>query len=1007
MENVNYDTITNNFMKTFLVNKFNSTDMNGVTLIGIVFDKYNPYTNYRYFINDTLKNNTLLIYNENFEQFINKKYCDPGEGNARWRENAYDRECKKDKQYYLGIPTMSIREWVNLDTQINQALIGDFRTTYAKKFTSKGNDEIIDFYGELQNIYSNITQNNNLFTINGYDIIDNAIYNIFDTILKNKIKYVIWCIDLTGNLGLSIAGNDAIPAANYISYMIHNLFKNKRYYTGNSNNVVNHGNQIKSIMEYISGGGQINNSISQQQNVEVQQYITKLQQYDNEYKNIYNTMQHDVIILKTKAKSDPTNKTLTNDKNNYIYLIDEHLKNINKYINDITIRINNLNKKSAQYKDLKENLNMLTWHRVNFDELKQLLNKIKINNSIPSKPLFEKNIEPLSQQPLPQPNTSQTYNTISTKINVLYNYGVNLNNVVKNRFTDFLEGITKSLTTKLDAINNNIINSITDANRQLQEYFDEMSNDKHINNIMNYAKQINKELNDFIKIKKNNAHEKKTVHISETKKTLSHTSHPLSNNPNISVLYNNKTMDDYYNDDITDYKIIFSIRHKDLQSNIKNDINYLADMIKSIQIESLFTSSNILIYIFLLNFKDNMLILSQELTNGKIYINDVKNMGYVQVFEKLKTNIPLSNNEFKLLYNLTYNDIEIYQQQNKVKLANDDETVTSLFDNINKIFKDYNSVLSLSDEFIQQIYTIKFTNILRSLVHIIDKFMKNKKNYTDYISFIQKIHNIIDDKIINEINYPKDNIVKIDNKFTKLDNKIMQKIDTLLFMLDNININANTIQEFLQLNMHTLSPNFNNIYQKILDICYIYMSIPCDCYNANDELVNCVDIPQIENGILTRLYKSINKFNTQLIKDMATTDIIYVNKYINNMIVNKYQNINSMHLGENNIGTYLQNVPLHIENNVMYTKQLINTLNNKISNNKHFYHFIPKRLLKHIKNIIINVPNKGNNLKIKLQLLAQLNKIFVRIKYLSQNGKININNESLNNIGQFFKNNEI
>lgn len=173
--------------------------INGVTLVGVVFDEnMKPnYTDTEKYINNE---NVLIIYNENFGQFLDKTDCLEGSGNGKLRKYRTDGDCTKTKAAVFGIPT------------------GTF------------NGDTLD----------TIKWNGKTYR----QIINDAIKQITDYLqTHNQIKYVIWSINKEGMLGLAEFAKiqEVQKAAKYISNKIKSIFPNKAFYP-QAANVKNHGN---------------------------------------------------------------------------------------------------------------------------------------------------------------------------------------------------------------------------------------------------------------------------------------------------------------------------------------------------------------------------------------------------------------------------------------------------------------------------------------------------------------------------------------------------------------------------------------------------------------------------------------------------------------------------------------------------------------------------------------------------------------------------------------------
>jgi hypothetical protein len=142
-----------------------------VTLVGIKYDPQNRTTDFASYLD---RPNVLIVYNENFEQFINKADCTPGGGNGRFRENRSDSTgCATRRQAtVLGIPTMSTgnQSVLTLDTIIPN--------TNGKTYRQVLQDSVNQIVSRLR--------------------------------ANNTIKYVLWSTNSQGGLATSIA-DTSIP----------------------------------------------------------------------------------------------------------------------------------------------------------------------------------------------------------------------------------------------------------------------------------------------------------------------------------------------------------------------------------------------------------------------------------------------------------------------------------------------------------------------------------------------------------------------------------------------------------------------------------------------------------------------------------------------------------------------------------------------------------------------------------------------------------------------------
>ncbi len=180
-----------------LVNGKSVEGFKDVTLIGIIYNGTKE-TDFETYIGN---NDVLIIYNENFEEYLDKN-CNPGAQNGKMRQYRTDNKCKPIKAKCLGIPT---------------GIMPDEKV-------------ITDIYGNAQS-YKNI--------------IDLSIQGILDCIKRDGIKYILWAINQEGNLGLNVFANNtnAKIISKYISEKLRGHFPKKMYYP--KGNVKNHGKFIE------------------------------------------------------------------------------------------------------------------------------------------------------------------------------------------------------------------------------------------------------------------------------------------------------------------------------------------------------------------------------------------------------------------------------------------------------------------------------------------------------------------------------------------------------------------------------------------------------------------------------------------------------------------------------------------------------------------------------------------------------------------------------------------
>lgn len=125
-------------MKSNKILQYHITTMTSRRLICVKFDPYNPLTNFYSLMQEKPKD-TLFLYNENVEQFLNKKDVSPGGGNGVMRMYRADRADGKQGSA-LGIPTMYLKysvagndaKFAELLQHVRQAFdqIDDYLFTY-------------------------------------------------------------------------------------------------------------------------------------------------------------------------------------------------------------------------------------------------------------------------------------------------------------------------------------------------------------------------------------------------------------------------------------------------------------------------------------------------------------------------------------------------------------------------------------------------------------------------------------------------------------------------------------------------------------------------------------------------------------------------------------------------------------------------------------------------------------------------------------------------------------
>ncbi len=172
-----------------------------VNLIGIKYDASNNYTDFKSYFNNI---QVLIVYNENFGEFLDKNNYGEGSGNGfmrKYRSDSMNINSGVINAFSLGIPTGTIY----------------------------GNDGINGKYNNTQTSYK--------------EIIDLSMEGIINFINKNPIiKYVLWAIDNEGILGLDTFNTtESQKIVGYISNKFKSYFKNQSYYPKNTV-IKNHGN---------------------------------------------------------------------------------------------------------------------------------------------------------------------------------------------------------------------------------------------------------------------------------------------------------------------------------------------------------------------------------------------------------------------------------------------------------------------------------------------------------------------------------------------------------------------------------------------------------------------------------------------------------------------------------------------------------------------------------------------------------------------------------------------
>lgn len=186
-----------------IVYNMKPTPPNNAKLIGINFDPSNPYTSTTD-LRTYLTKPILIIYNENFDQFLDKNDYNPGGGNGALRKYRSDgSKGKFTTAHVYGIPTGLILHPDNLNDK------------YKSDKTYK-------------------------------NIIDDSISQIVNAVKKNDIKYILWSVDKSGNLGLGIFKEKYMvnETAEYITKEIKSKFSNKYWYGNKNKPVKNHGEYI-------------------------------------------------------------------------------------------------------------------------------------------------------------------------------------------------------------------------------------------------------------------------------------------------------------------------------------------------------------------------------------------------------------------------------------------------------------------------------------------------------------------------------------------------------------------------------------------------------------------------------------------------------------------------------------------------------------------------------------------------------------------------------------------
>ena len=191
--------------------------LNTVKLVGVVYNPKDITTDFTYYVN---RPDILIVYNENFKQYLDKKDCSVGSGNGVMRQYRSDKSndetvtyCIPSKAIVLGIPTG--------ETNINRQLFG------------------IHGLDTKLNATTNFTLKN---------VIDEAIDNVYNKAVDTKgIRYVLWSIKLDGTIGAGVFNDNDVAkkAMPYITLKLKEKFgaSNLGYYPLSSI-VTDHGNPI-------------------------------------------------------------------------------------------------------------------------------------------------------------------------------------------------------------------------------------------------------------------------------------------------------------------------------------------------------------------------------------------------------------------------------------------------------------------------------------------------------------------------------------------------------------------------------------------------------------------------------------------------------------------------------------------------------------------------------------------------------------------------------------------
>jgi hypothetical protein len=195
------------YMRYYIKNFHGGSDIKDVNLIGLVYDPVNQDTNVSKYLNNP---KSLIIYNENWDQYMDKESISAGGGNGFLRQYRSDVDDSQKENVEKNRNTDSVNAFI-----------------YGIPTGSNQNDNNLSNSSGTEMSYSGI--------------LDNALNQIFGCIENKDIENVIWSIDIEGNIGYGIfQKNQAI--IDFLNEYFKNEFKT-RYYIS-SKEVKNHGSNI-------------------------------------------------------------------------------------------------------------------------------------------------------------------------------------------------------------------------------------------------------------------------------------------------------------------------------------------------------------------------------------------------------------------------------------------------------------------------------------------------------------------------------------------------------------------------------------------------------------------------------------------------------------------------------------------------------------------------------------------------------------------------------------------